>query len=367
MRCHSTSLMQAYRPWLVAAAALLAAQSGMCGARGKAEIEVAVAPKIPGFAAPLARSSAEPTGAPEASSPFAVMPVGAHGLRVLSPSVIELLLVASKPPGGPVDQWDFSRLRIGDVAGAGEPGLKLPEPSAFRVVVGGSPAVVAALGFKRRALYAPLGRRDLHVLGSISLTLSAPIPEGASVHVTSSHTTLVRAGQRFEAIADRDRVSPAIHVNQIGYLPEGPKKAVVGHYLGSLGELPIPERFRIVDAKTHREVFAGRLAERREIGWRPPDDPYNRVFEADFSAHKEPGEYRVHVPGLGASLPFRIDEGVAAALARTYALGLYHQRCGAENALPHTRFTHPPCHTQPALVPTSALPKFEERLARMTS
>jgi hypothetical protein len=355
--------MQARSPWSLAVTAVLATQAGTCGARGKADIEIAVAPKIPGVSVPPASSSAKISS--EIASPFTVMPAGAHGLRVLSPSFLELWLVAAKPAGGPINQWDFN----GAGGASGEPGLKLPEASAFRVSVDGSAVAVAALGFKRRALYAPLGRRDLRVLASISLKLSSPIPEGAAVRVTSSDTSLLRPDQRFEAIAAADRPSPAIHVNQIGYLPAGPKRAIIGHYLGSLGELPVPEprRFRLVDGKTGREVFAGRLAERREIGWRPPDAPYGEVFGADFSAFKEPGEYRVEVPGLGASLPFRIDEGVAAALARTYALGLYHQRCGAENALPFTRFVHPPCHTQPAVIPTPALQKVDERLARMTS
>ena len=57
------------------------------------------------------------------------------------------------------------------------------------------------------------------------------------------------------------------------------------------------------------------------------------------------------VPGLGASLPFLIDDGIAMAFARTYALGLYHQRCGTSNDLPFTRFTHDACHTAPASVP----------------
>lgn len=354
--------MQARSPWSLAAAVLLlAAQVGACRARGKAEIEVEVAPKMSGVVASSARYQA---GSSEVSSPFAVVAAGAHGLRVLSPSIIELWLVASKPAGAPVDQWDFA-----GASGGGEPGLKLPEASVFRVLVNGAPVPVSAVGFKRRALYAPLGRRDLRVFGSISLALGSPVPEGASVRVTSSDTAIIRPEQRFEAIAAAYRESPAIHMNQIGYLPGSFKKAIVGHYLGSLGELPVPEpkRFRVLETKTNREAFAGLLAERKEIGWKPPDDPYNHVFEADFSALKEPGEYRVHVPGLGVSLPFRIDEGAAAALARTYALGLYHQRCGAENSLPFTRFVHSPCHTQPALVPTPALPKFEERLARMTS
>src|SRR5262249_18029400 len=78
---------------------------------------------------------------------------------------------------------------------------------------------------------------------------------------------------------------------------------------------------------------------------------YQRVFEADFSSFKTPGEYRLLVAGLGASFPFFIDEGIVGAFARTYALGIYHQRCGTDNAIPFTRFIHKPCHTALVEVP----------------
>ena len=42
--------------------------------------------------------------------------------------------------------------------------------------------------------------------------------------------------------------------------------------------------------------------------------------------------------------------------ARAYALGLYHQRCGTDNVLPYTRFTHDECHTAASGVPTAAPP-----------
>ena len=41
--------------------------------------------------------------------------------------------------------------------------------------------------------------------------------------------------------------------------------------------------------------------------------PYQKVLDADFSALRTPGVYRVLVNGLGVSLPFRIDMGTAAA------------------------------------------------------
>jgi hypothetical protein len=76
------------------------------------------------------------------------------------------------------------------------------------------------------------------------------------------------------------------------------------------------------------------------------------VLEADFSSFTNAGEYKLVVPGLGASYPFFIDDGVAAAFARAYELGLYEQRCGTNNALPFTRFVHDACHTAPASVPS---------------
>jgi hypothetical protein len=50
-------------------------------------------------------------------------------------------------------------------------------------------------------------------------------------------------------------------------------------------------------------------------------------------------------------MSFHIDDGVMMAFTRAYELGLYHQRCGTNNALPWTRFTHDPCHTDAADVP----------------
>jgi hypothetical protein len=49
-----------------------------------------------------------------------------------------------------------------------------------------------------------------------------------------------------------------------------------------------------------------------------------------------------------------IYDGVAMSFARAYALGLYHQRCGTNTAMPYTRFTHDLCHGAPANVPASA-------------
>jgi Glycosyl hydrolase family 9/Cellulase N-terminal ig-like domain len=146
---------------------------------------------------------------------------------------------------------------------------------------------------------------------------------------------------------------------------------MVGYYLGSLGEMIVPPPadssllgFKLIDAASGAEVFSGPLRLRPDEGFTFPT--YQRVWQADFTEFRRPGRYRLLVPGLGASFPFWIDEGVAAAFARTYALGLYHQRCGTANALPFTRFTHGPCHAVPAEVPTMAFKASQQLIKGMS-
>ena len=238
------------------------------------------------------------------------------------------------------------------------------------VTTAGTNCPVIAIGFRRRVLYAPLKKRDLRVGNYLYLKLANPIADGQKVEVKNPDAKLWAANQRFTAVLDPLRWSPAIHANQVGYAPALPKKAMVGYFIGSLGEMELPGAtgekstetnpsgtsnpsepagFKLIEAQTGRVVYEGKLAPRPDRGFSFPC--YMQVMEADFSEYKVPGEYRLLVPGLGASFPFFIDEGMAAAFARTYALGLYHQRCGTDNALPFTRFTHGPCHTAPAEIP----------------
>ena len=281
------------------------------------------------------------------ANPLAMPPVGAHQLRVLSPTMLELTLITTKKTqDSPLNQWTFA-----DLNGRAH----LPSPKEFLVLAGGRTNVVRAIGFKRRVLYAPLKQRDLRIGNYLYLQVVTPIGDNQSVEVLNSEKKLWPAETHFTAKSDPVRYSPAIHVNQVGYLPGQSKKAMVGYYIGSLGEMEVagggaPASFKIIDAASGKTVFTGNLAARQDVGF--PFVCYQNVFEADFSAFKTPGEYRLQVSGLGASFPFFIDDGVAAAFARTYALGIYHQRCGMANEMPFTRFIHDACHTAPAEVPT---------------
>ncbi|MBI3885758.1 MAG: glycoside hydrolase family 9 protein [Opitutae bacterium] len=273
---------------------------------------------------------------------------GDNALRIVAPAVLELQRINTKSSTAlAVDSWDF-------VSSTGA--FTAPAASKFVVTVNGSPVAVSGVGFKRRPLYAPLAVYMLRLESSLYLKLAAPVPDGATVVVTNPDGSLWPAAMLFKAAAHPLRYSPAIHVNQEGYVPAFAKKASVGYYLGNLGELDVPAAagFQIVDAATGNVVFNGALTARPDTGWTYSPTPYQKVYEADFSPLTTPGRYYLTVPGLGASVPFKIDEGIAMEFARTYALGLYHQRCGAANAMPYTRFVHDACHLSPAAVPSPA-------------
>lgn len=286
--------------------------------------------------------------------------VGSFGLRVLSPTVLELTLITTKEPDpARVNTWDFI-----DASGQ----WKGPNVSQFKVLAGGQEVTVAQAGFKRRPIYAPLKTRDLRIGNWLYLVLASPVAEQQTVEVTNPDGQLWPASMTFSASMAPLRWSPAVHVNQVGYLPAYPKKAMVGFYLGSLGELSVPAQqgFKVINS-SGAAVFQSSLTRRQDVGYTYSPAPYQQVWEADFSPLNIPGEYRLLVPGLGTSFPFRIDEGTAAAFARTFALGIFHQRCGAKEELPFTRFVHDVCHVAPAQVPTMSYSAVNAELANMTS
>jgi hypothetical protein len=264
--------------------------------------------------------------------------VGDCTLRVLSPTLLELTFISTYPKGA---------------------ALPPPAPSAVEITAGGRPLATQAAGMKRRAVYAPLARRDLRVATEYYFRLTDPLDlTGPSLRLEAREPGQPRV--LASATGDPHRTSPVIHVNQEGYTPSLPKQAMIGYYLGDGGEMEIPDSagFTLIDAKSGATVYHGNLLWSRDIGFHADPPPYQRVYVADFSDFTTPGEYQLEVPGLGASLPFLVNDGIAMGFARTYALGIYHQRCGAANEMPFTRFVHDACHTAPAQVPVQSDPQF---------
>ena len=298
---------------------------------------------------------------------------------MLAPHLVELSLTNTQeiPLAGGVNTfptvWDFLDH---DVRKANAPTV-----ASFEVDADGTVLDVVGIGFTRRSAYAPENETDLRVANSIYVLLEDPIPEGATVTVTDrpEDTYDYLTGLTFTTTADPDRVNSAIHLNQVGFVPTyanglpGVKKGYVSLFLGDLGiarvdqvtgdwvvdviddpalgtftgaryplGLNIADGFEIVATDTGTVVFPGAAwTVRNDSRW----PAYDGVLEADFSAVTTPGYYRLRVAGMGASLPFRIGDDVAATFARTFALGLYHQRSAEDHVAPYTRYLDGPGHT----------------------
>jgi hypothetical protein len=282
--------------------------------------------------------------------------VGTACVRVLGPRFVEVRLITAKDSGRKPRVWDWV-----DAHGRED----LPKAGAFEILAGDARILVKAVGFRRRVAYAASGRWDLRLDNRLILELATPLKEGSILRLKGEDAW----NGWLQARTDPSRRGPALHVDPEGFVPDFPKHAYVGYWMGSLGEMPVEgdRTFRVVEEATGRKVFEGSLVPRVERGFDSGDRFYTRMFEADFSALKTPGRYRVEVSGLGATTSFRIDDGVAALFARTLAAGMVNQRCGAALGLPFTRFGHAACHVAPAEVPTAAYAKVQDRLAGFQS
>ena len=107
-----------------------------------------------------------------------------------------------------------------------------------------------------------------------------------------------------------------IHLNQVGFLPESGKIAVVPNVAS--GE------FWLVDAKTGSEVLRGPLSQAQT--W---DVAGDTVKVADFTAFNKPGHYKIRVAEVGESPPFYIQENVYDPVLSAAIKYFYYNRAGA--------------------------------------
>ncbi len=126
-------------------------------------------------------------------------------------------------------------------------------------------------------------------------------------------------------------LSPTLHVNQIGFVPEAPKYAYLSLFLGDFdtdvhqnGGLELDDyagnQFHVVRVQDDSVVFTGTIEKRTDKN--TTSDFINNQFEnkssvtradiwqCDFSAFNTEGEYRIAVEGIGCSYPFGIAEDV---------------------------------------------------------
>ena len=158
--------------------------------------------------------------------------------------------------------------------------------------------------------------------------------------------------------------SEAVHVNQIGYTPHATEKfAYVYHWAGDTGGINLTaiagKNFHLLNLATNQIAFTGQVAFRKyknnpETG-QAKETPYANfmgadVYECNFSAFKESGDYKIVVEGIGSSFPFRIADDLYRDVFYTSIRGLYHNRSGIELKEPYTEFERKAPHN-PLITP----------------
>ncbi len=233
--------------------------------------------------------------------------------------------------------------------------------SLYRVTVNGAPRPVCAMGRRSRmdaySCYGwPWKTLRLH---DIVLDLGAGLKEGDKVAVAVDPK--VTAGVNTRSFSVGGVRSRAVQVNQVGYLPDGPKIAYLGFWLGSYPDanavngaadatehneeykkLPAwalrfdaPPAFHVVDTATGAAVWsgtarfraAGDAPQKNDMGIRMNLSSIN-VYELDFSEFKTPGKYRLAVDGVGRSHDFTVASDVYVDAFKKMATGVFTQRCG---------------------------------------
>ena len=106
----------------------------------------------------------------------------------------------------------------------------------------------------------------------------------------------------------------AIRLNQVGYYPNAPKKAVISQALAG-------NDFQVFDLDKKKQVFAGKLSATKD--WKLAGE---QVRIADFSKINKNGRYTLFVKGVGYSYPFEIKENVLNDALTASMKSFYYQR-----------------------------------------
>jgi endoglucanase len=149
---------------------------------------------------------------------------------------------------------------------------------------------------------------------------------------------------------NENQISRAIKVNQLGYLPNAPRKfAYLGCHINEYGPLEFDVsglQFQIINARTNIVEFSGPIT-LRDSATKLASGKYitgEYVYEMNFTDFKNVGEYYIKVPGVGRSWSFKQSNDVYGELYYTAMRGIYHQRCGIELKAPFTNWPRIKCH-----------------------
>lgn len=155
-------------------------------------------------------------------------------------------------------------------------------------------------------------------------------------------SNVVAAGLDFSPSPDWANVAsekpPAnkVHLNQVGYLPEEPKRAVV-----SAAKSIANQVFQVIEEPTGALRFSGKLTAANHAG----PIAHEREWSADFSGLRRGGRYRVRLADGVLSPAFTIGSRVYADLFPLMQRFFAVQQCGVQTS-PHRK----PCHLDDGII-----------------
>jgi endoglucanase len=109
-----------------------------------------------------------------------------------------------------------------------------------------------------------------------------------------------------------------IRINQVGYLPNDSKSALI------MSKIPVRGGFSISDASGRHRVFSGELKEIPASDW---GGKFSHYYQADFSKLIKPGTYRIDLDGQKTSSPSFVI-GKYPAYQEDLLFFMRQQRCG---------------------------------------
>ncbi|MDH3265312.1 MAG: glycoside hydrolase family 9 protein, partial [Paracoccaceae bacterium] len=236
-------------------------------------------------------------------------------------------------------------------------GAPADDPATWTVIVSG--AQMRVVSVHRKTLPVHSARIDPRTFASarrhlVTLHLDGDIPPEAWVTIRAPGLDDLRGTP-----GDAQR-SELVHVCQAGYPLAGTKKAYVGLWFGadangSVGNsdalLSPDQAWRLIDTKSGEAMAEGGLV-LAKAGDEEHFDKINfngcDIYEADFSAVRRQGSYRLEVEGVGSSYPFPIAATPYAEVLRLAARWYYNQRSGCEIKAPHGEGRTRPRNGHPA-------------------
>ena len=192
--------------------------------------------------------------------------------------------------------------------------------------------------------------KPLPFLYTISLKLPSPLKDGATYKIRFAGVNTAKESVTY-VHRPRETRSLALHAIQTGYRPDDPyKRAYLSFWMGvdqngNQGSCtPDVAGFELLDA-TNKTVFTGKAELAKQLGeaeqisiHETVDYTKAAVRRLDFSDFKTPGEYRVFVPGLGVSGPFRIAADVWEKPFKAAMQGILTQRQGMKLGPPASAY-----------------------------